>query len=547
MDITRLRTIPSGGMRRPGPARLRGQAMVLFLVLSGVLCLGLILMFDTGQSVNKKVQLVNTADAAAYSVAVQEAKALNFSAYMNRGRVANEVTIAQMVSLWSWSNMLHTHTLVGYNLFTYLAGIAAASVVLSPAAPFLEAVARAYKVAEKIVATGRKGYHKLITVGGLIPGMKGGLVEALSALNGIFATATEAVLNYVGGMDGYLIATDVVEKNDPTAKFDLVGKALLIKQLENATTRGTLGESFLAGYSKDKDGGAGMDRFRNVVMASRDEFSADRGQNLDFWLAEIGTWGGTDMVDYERWAGMDTMFVEINLPYPLSDMDMPLGWGGAQAVNSRKTLPSFLPGIQSGENGGEGWYAQGHSGQPTYEPYGGSRGNTANLADDYPSVNTPGLWGASNKLTKKRDAYFEGYQGLQPYQDVKDKYAQQPEGKDAGPMFTVYIYSDRKDARTSEDIDGIGGPAGGALELKNDMANNRMTAISTAQAYFNRPPADRQSLFQRLVPREWNGDPVADSQLEKGSLFSPYWQARLVETPEELYLAAGISSLVGAP
>ncbi len=60
-------------------------------------------------------------------------------------------------------------------------------------------------------------------------------------------------------------------------------------------------------------------------------------------------------------------------------------------------------------------------------------------------------------------------------------------------------------------------------------------------------PTIPESLFQRLVPKKWNGDPVTDGQLEKGSLFSPYWQARLVETPKSLYLAAGISGLVGAP
>lgn len=521
---------------------MRGQALVLFMVLAGVLCLGALLIFNTGQTVNKKVRLTHAADAAAYSVAVQEAKVLNFAAYLNRAQVANEVTIAQMVSMWSWMNMVHTHTLEGYNLFTYLAGIAAGSVVLSPAAPLLQAIATAYKVAEKAVAVMRTGYHTMVTAGGVIPGMEGGFISALSKLNGVYATASGALLKAVGSIDGYTIATQVAERNDPTAKFSADAHLVLLNQLRKASALSGVGEYF-NDFSKDKNGAEGMDRFRNVVMASRDEFTADRGQNLDLWIAEIGTWGGTDMVDYDRWAGLDTMMIEINLPWPLDDIDMPLGWGGAQAVADASSTPGFFPGIQSAQNGGDGWYSAEHG--RDYEPYGDVRGISGELADQYPSVDAPFLWGATNDLTNREDAYFGDYEGLHPYQDIKEEYAQSPEGKKAGPSFTVYLYSERPDARTSEDIDGIGGTAGSALDLENGMANDRVTAIATAQTYFNRPPD--YSLFQRMVPREWNGAPQTDDQLERGSLFSPYWQAKLIETPLETYALVGAASVAGIP
>ena len=533
------------------PRGVRGQAMVLFLVLAGVLCLGVVLLFDTGQAVNKKVKLVHTADAAAYSVAVQEAKALNFAAYMNRAQVANEVAISQVVSMWSWANMLHTHTVVGYQRFTALAITAAASVVLSPAAPALEGIARAYKAAERIIANGRKGLYEVLTIGGVIPGMESGLIEGLSRLNSGYSAAAGLVVDYVGAADGYLIATDVVTKNDSTAKFSAVAKALLIDQLGHATSHNVpslQGDPLLNSYSKDTNDATGMNRFRNVVMGSRDEFSAKRGLNAGISLAgvigiELGTWGGTDLVDYDRWAGMDTMFLEIELFGPIPDINIPFGWGGAQAVKNKPPLPSFLPGIQSGEDGGDGWYSHEH--ERNYDPYGESRGLTADWADKYPSVDAPWLVGATDKgLNDKTDAYFEDYQGLQPYHGVNDAYANTPEGEEAGPMFTVYIYSDQSDARVSEDTP-IGAPDGSGLALDAKMNNNRITAISTAQTYFNRPPD--HSLFQRLVPREWSGDPESDEDLEKGNLFSPYWQARLVKTPTRLYLLAGAAELLGAP
>jgi hypothetical protein len=50
-----------------------------------------------------------------------------------------------------------------------------------------------------------------------------------------------------------------------------------------------------------------------------------------------------------------------------------------------------------------------------------------------------------------------------------------------------------------------------------------------------------------MVPRSWNGRPSSDDQLEMGNLFSPYWQARLVETPNSVYTKVGIGSLITGP
>lgn len=64
---------------------------------------GLLFLFNTGQLLQEKTKLVNTADAAAYAGGVMHARALNFNAYNNRALVANEVLVAQLVSISSWS------------------------------------------------------------------------------------------------------------------------------------------------------------------------------------------------------------------------------------------------------------------------------------------------------------------------------------------------------------------------------------------------------------------------------------------------------------
>ncbi len=87
-----------------------GQALVVMLAFMGVLTGAFVLVFNVGQTVNDKMKLVNAADAAAYSAAQWEARSLNYQAYLNRAIVANEVAIAQLVSLRSWSTYLRRTT-----------------------------------------------------------------------------------------------------------------------------------------------------------------------------------------------------------------------------------------------------------------------------------------------------------------------------------------------------------------------------------------------------------------------------------------------------
>ena len=80
-----------------------GQALVILLAFVASLVGGFLVVFSVGQTVNDKMKLQNAADAAAYSAAIWQARSLNYQAYLNRAIVANEVAIAQLVSLRSWS------------------------------------------------------------------------------------------------------------------------------------------------------------------------------------------------------------------------------------------------------------------------------------------------------------------------------------------------------------------------------------------------------------------------------------------------------------
>ncbi len=529
LRVRRRSASPLGG--RKG---VKGQALVLFVVLVSILCIGLVLVFDTGQSVNKKVQLVNSADAAAYSVAVQQARTLNFAAYMNRGRVANEVAVAQLVSIWSWTNYLHAHTALFIEALDWLKYIPYVGSIFAA----MEAV---YKGIEVVIGGLRTVYRPIASAA----------VLALDGLNGLMAGAARTFVRW-GGIEAAQIAKDVLQKNDATAQIDATGWVVLGQQLTQAASDGP--NSFLQKH--DLPGrnrrSAGMDRYRNVVMESRDRFSADRSQANSLWIIKLPSNGGTDMVDYNRWAAIDTLQLKINLPWPLDDISVPLGWGGAQAVENTSPRPKFFPGIRAGGRNGRsnGWRAYYHNRRPTYRQYSGATNWVATrLAADQPSVNLSKPFPYRNitqrTYTKRNDAYFTGYQGLRDYDDVRAGHAQSPDADDdkAGPIFSVYATTARENARTSQDIAGIGGPAGGNLELKSNV--DKLTAISTAQVYFNRAPYS--ALFRRMVPRSWNGRPSSDDQLEMGNLFSPYWQARLIETPTSVYAKVKIGSLVTGP
>jgi Flp pilus assembly protein TadG len=88
-----------------GCARLaqRGQALVFVTIVMLVVLLALVTMYSMGQLTTEKMRLQNTADAAAYSSALAQARDYNFSAYTNRAMVANQVVVAQLVGLTSWA------------------------------------------------------------------------------------------------------------------------------------------------------------------------------------------------------------------------------------------------------------------------------------------------------------------------------------------------------------------------------------------------------------------------------------------------------------
>lgn len=93
---------------RSGAQAQRGQALVLGMLLTGAVALAFVRYFDTGMAVAEKARQDHALDAAAYSGALIQARAMNMLAYINRAQVAHQVAMAHLVTLGSWAHFAGT-------------------------------------------------------------------------------------------------------------------------------------------------------------------------------------------------------------------------------------------------------------------------------------------------------------------------------------------------------------------------------------------------------------------------------------------------------
>ena len=122
--------------------RQSGQALIIILAFSAILGAGLLSIYSTAQMTTAKRELVNAADAAAYSGASVVAQGLNYTAYTNRAILANNALIGQMVAMrstlamssWYWKNTATQWNVISLiaKFFPYV-GTAAATVATKAA------------------------------------------------------------------------------------------------------------------------------------------------------------------------------------------------------------------------------------------------------------------------------------------------------------------------------------------------------------------------------------------------------------------------------
>lgn len=293
-------------MKRGAGGHERGQALVLATAFAALLAAAWLLAFDAGQLVNAKLRLNATADAAAYSAAVWQARSLNYQSYLNRAILANEVAIGQLVSLRSWSAYLKQ----------LLDNASLVSSVVPPLGRVVHGLARAWAGVEKGLQSA-------------LPPLESGL----SRWNVDVLLRAQAFAHQQAPIGAADLVPEVVHAMYPEAEVSGLTRAFQVRN--GAAWRD---------YSQIRRHGEGeLREFIDLVHDSRDGFSAQRRFDLlpSNPIATAPRRGGTELIGEYAWRGADSFALHLDLL--IEDIETPLAWGAAE---SRR-----LPQVRQGSHG----------------------------------------------------------------------------------------------------------------------------------------------------------------------------------------------------
>jgi len=451
-----------------GRCRQRGQALIygIFVMVGGLAAL--FFLFNTGQLTREKTKLVNTADAAAYSAGVMNARALNYEAYANRAMVANTVAIAQLVSLSSWVQYVDNLATFGYaagNPFKYSAFypsyIAATSFTGTIAPSDLETLSDA---SDTIIRDLLMNAQQVAYVG-LIP-------------------ARQQVM-------------------DDVAKANYNNDGLVT--VEQLTLPSNDFTSFVSRYSDDE-----RTRFAEVakIAAFRDKFLPKRSWALPGLYSDCGgatatgrvdfltRRGGTELLGFDEWKAMDTLSEKKWVPKNKTDVlckalaENPAGWG-AQTASDSPTVDL----------------------DPTHY--------------DYSLPINP----ASSALAIATSSAAWGYSGMPNFYDLSESALSK---EDPRLQFAIRVRRDKNQTLTSEGRSTFPNTPRLNAYKANPAGGSELVAVSASEVFFQRPADAGENIYGKEI-----GKPR-----EIGSLFNPYWQVRLIHSPDGISQAQALQGAV---
>ncbi|MDO4904527.1 MAG: hypothetical protein Q4A16_03090 [Lautropia sp.] len=279
------------------PHRQAGQALVLGMFLLVVVALLTFFQFSTGQVSATRLKLINATDAAAYSVGLWQARAMNYYAYSNRAIVANEVAIAQAVTMVSYSRFIHgaIERIHKVAQFSSLRAITGTLETLAESASLIT------RYAAQIEVAGRSIYNQAL------------------------AGSQEVIFWMTGGLMPSSVANEVVAESDPGFRAFTVPARVLdnVKPTKRHT-------------EEDRA------RLRDMVMRSLDGFTDSRSAGLGGLICMPGLErrGQTELIldhrnGLDRWQAYDTISLHRPRKWCRSSREaLPLGWSGAEAAIS---------------------------------------------------------------------------------------------------------------------------------------------------------------------------------------------------------------------
>jgi len=494
--------------------------MVLFLAFIASILLAGFSLYDNGTVATERIRMQNTADATAYSTATVLARDMNFIAYTNRGMVANQVAIAQVVGMNSWIHMIHH---LSENL-DYIGSLVSWVPVIGQ---IIKNITRAVKKVAKSV--------KKVFDSGSGPFVKGTdwIIGILSGAQIAFqiATADMATATY----------REVAQANDKDIKTDVINSLLsytsMITSWKEEVSYNEKASS--KGGSKAKLQLKNYRDFAAIVNGSRDRFSSQRSYAwFDFMgVPRVETFGifkkgGTDFHEIKKkgsgrelqweWTAMDNVSLrhehwksrKWKLPKWQDDELIPFAGGAAHALyenrngnkkrfpykkyKKKKQLTYIEDGIHKKNKEKKGQRRWG---------YAWRNGMAAGWAEYRDKKNNLNNIGGLRKFYSKK-------------QDNK---------RDIGPSVTAFLSKPSKAVRVQQSIDEADSNYNRSdrmkIEQHGGLIKDQLFGLSSAETYFARP----KDLWLRK-----------DGLREYGNLYNPFWQPRLVEiSNSDRFLAYG--------
>nr|WP_255468085.1 hypothetical protein [Achromobacter sp. UMC71] len=456
--------------------------MVLGMLLAATVSVALVMQYNLGRTVESRSRLTHAADAAAYSGALEQARQLNFLAYVNRTQIAHQVAMAHLVTLGAAAQYMRTlagqrnrnnppAALIGmlFGPDTALAYLAARG------KPGAEAdLARAYAEHDRVV-------HRVLDKG------------AASAVAGLPASRDRlmrAVLqdNYSQAGGGVGLAAFSRTDAAPSLRLLSDGWPGFI-QRQAATRRAGLRPAveqaaarfgFLARRNETRRNPWPVSMYCPIL---RHELRR-RGST---WLGPDGRWGALDTQSFHalrsnRWVGCYYR-------------EYAMGWGTAQGQKSKAP-----PDLEYVEAPPEDFSSQDFwrwvELSTNWNIFDGATNPMANSYAMAQVQRWPGL-------------------GLPGYREVALRRGAEP------LRFAVAVSLAGNVLPTTDAASQVAAPAG-RFRYAGLGDGGTLTVTSAAETYFARP------------------DARPDGRPELATLFRPYWQARLsAVTPAETLLARG--------
>ena len=433
----------------------KGQALLLMLAFTLVLAVSMIYLFNTSQLLAERTQAKVLADHAAYNTAIKQAQLLNANAYMNKAKIANQLATAQAVSVASWAK--HFEPMPQHTKYVNL---------IPYVGPEVQQAITQYSKAVQPLAD---------------------LASPTILINN---QATEAIsfqqnlLNNSSFISIQQVHKDTIDKSSIGAGFDSRPLITASKYAVNP-----LGGSFIKHYSgNSSDPTIGRARLKDVVLASRDNFTRERrAKSIDefeipLFKNRLEARGGTELSnDLNQWKGVDTFshHYKKRKRWRLRWREDQMGYGSAV--------------VRDSGTGDNDW--RNNAGY-----------NSVNRNKD---ASRRSHWYTPNWDSRSNNTMNLGESGVPQFWDLETQMLAQDE-----PTLPTSIQV----SKTANRLDTTSGTSNFKVgnEL-NVISKDDVTAVSTAEAYFERPIQDRQGR-----PTYFN-----KNKLEKASLLNPYWQVRL--------------------